>query len=121
MIKDFKLDINSYPEVKERMFKASMRYYLSLYLFKKPDDPEYMSLKKIEDLFLGIKPMLGYLAEDLLFKGRGNDAKGLFMRHDLRNFVRPDVLLKLEPIVYDPKMETPDFDKFGPLSEEDCI
>jgi hypothetical protein len=55
IIKEFRLDINDYPEVKERMLKASCRYYIGLYLYKKPGDADYMSLKKIEDLFLGIK------------------------------------------------------------------
>jgi hypothetical protein len=37
------------------MLKASVRYYFGLNMYKKPGDADYMSLKKIEDLFLGIK------------------------------------------------------------------
>ena len=51
LIKEYRLDINDYPEVQERLMKASMRYYLGRNLTKKKDDSEYMSLDKIEDLF----------------------------------------------------------------------
>jgi hypothetical protein len=35
LIKRMKLDINEYPQVKERLMKVSMRFYLSRYLYKK--------------------------------------------------------------------------------------
>jgi hypothetical protein len=68
LIKDYKLDINDYPELKERLMKASMRYYLGRYLYKKPADEDYLSLDKVEDLFTGLKPMLCYMVEDLVYK-----------------------------------------------------
>lgn len=36
IIKEFKMDINNFPEVKERLMKNSMRYYLGRFLYKKP-------------------------------------------------------------------------------------
>jgi hypothetical protein len=42
-----------------------------------------LSLDRIEDLFQGLKPMLAYLVEDLVFKGRMNEAKGVVLRNDL--------------------------------------
>jgi hypothetical protein len=54
-----------------------MRFYLSRYLYKKPGNEDYMSLDRIEDLFHGFKPMLAYLVEDLVWKGKLNEAKGL--------------------------------------------
>ena len=35
IISDFKLDINQFPALKERLLKSSMRYYLGRYLYKK--------------------------------------------------------------------------------------
>jgi len=36
LIKEFKYDINNFPDVKERLMKNSMRYYLGRFLYKKP-------------------------------------------------------------------------------------
>ena len=38
LIKDFKYDEDEYPEVKERLLKATSRYYVNRYLFK-PKNP----------------------------------------------------------------------------------
>ncbi len=76
-MKEFKLDINLFPELKERLLKQSMRYYLSRFLYKKPTSEDYLSLDRIEDLLFGFKPMLCYLVEDLVYKGKLNEAKGV--------------------------------------------
>lgn len=90
IISDFKLDINQFPALKERLLKSSMRYYLGRYLYKKKgQDEDYMSLDRIEDLLSGFKSMLSYLVEDLVFKGKPNDAKGVCIRHDLFETIRP--------------------------------
>ena len=34
LIQDWKMDINNFPEVKERLMKASMRYYLGRFIYK---------------------------------------------------------------------------------------
>ena len=117
MVKDFGFDINDYPELKERLMKQSMRFYLSRYIHKKPGNEEHLPLDRIEDLFSGFKPMLSYLVEDLVFKGKMNEAKGVYERHDLHDTVREDIKEQLADVIYDPKKDTPPYDEFGPLSE----
>lgn len=36
LIKEFRFDINDFPELKERLMKSSMRFYLGRFLYKKP-------------------------------------------------------------------------------------
>ena len=120
-MKDFKFDINQFPELKERLLKSSMRYYLGSYLYNKPKDDEYMSLDRIEDLMLGLKPMLSYLAEDLAHKGKKNEALGLCLRHDLLEMVREDIRESLGDIIYNPAKDVVPEDKFGPVSTGSII
>jgi hypothetical protein len=68
-----------------------MRFYLSRYLYKGPKSEDYLSLGRIEDLFIGFKPMLIYLVEDLVFKGKLNEAKGICLRNNLGDHVRKDI------------------------------
>ena len=99
------MDINNFPEVKERLMKSSMRYYLSRFLYKKPGQEDYMSLDRIEDMLSGFRPMLAYLVEDLVFKGKMNEAKGVVIRNDLDGVLRNDVKERLADVVYDPKLD----------------
>ena len=117
LIKEYKYDIEEFPDVKERLMKSSMRYYLGRFLFKKPNQEEFISLHKIEDLFDGFRGMLAYLVEDLTYKSKYNEAKGLYMRHNLQHIVRPDVRDELEKINYDPSKEEKFVDDFGPVSK----
>jgi hypothetical protein len=39
--------------------------------------------------------MTSYLVEDLVAKNKPNEAKGMFLRHSLEGYVRPDVMEKL--------------------------
>lgn len=98
-----------------------MRYYLGRYLYKKPGQDDYMSLDRIEDLFVGFKTMLAYLVEDLVWKGKYNEALGVCKRNDLFDIIRDDIKERLADIVYDPKKEPPVHDVFGPLSEGNYI
>ena len=68
-IKDWKFDINDYPEVKERLMKKSMRYYVGRHFHSKPGSDDYMSLDRIEELLMPSKPMLGYMIDDIVHKG----------------------------------------------------
>lgn len=36
LIKEFKYNIEDFPEVKERLMKSSMRFFLGRFLYKKP-------------------------------------------------------------------------------------
>jgi polyhydroxyalkanoate synthesis regulator phasin len=60
-----------------------------------------MSLDRIEDLFTGFKNMLSYLVEDLVYKGKMNEAKGVVLRHNLNEHIRPTTKESLADVVYD--------------------
>lgn len=45
--------------------------------------------------------MTSYLVEDLITKNKPNEAKGMFLRHNLDGYVRPDIMEKLNEIEYD--------------------
>ena len=68
--------------------KASMRFYLSRYLYKKPTSDDFLSIDRIEDMFLGFNTMLAYLTEDLVFKNKLNEAKGIADRHKIYHLLR---------------------------------
>lgn len=76
-----------------------------------------MSLNRIEDLFLGYNSMLAYLVEDLVFKGKLNEARGIYDRHNLLGNVRKDANERLMDVIYDPKKEKKFEDAFGPITE----
>lgn len=116
LVKEFKYDINEFPELKERLLKSSMRYYLGRFLYKKPGTEDHLSLDRIEDLFTGFKPMLSYLVEDLVHKGKMNEAKGVCLRHNLLDMVRDDTREALNDVVYNQKKDPVPYDVFGPLS-----
>jgi hypothetical protein len=117
LIKQWGFDINNFPAVKERLMKSSMRYYLGRFLYNKPGQDDYMSLDKIEDMFVGFRPMLVYLVEDLVFKNKINEAKGVALRHGVEPELREEVRDRLADIVYDPHRDSAPIDFFGPLGE----
>jgi hypothetical protein len=47
-----------------------------------------MTLDRIEDMFLGLNGMMAYLVEDLVYKNKINEAKGIYLRHNLSHTVR---------------------------------
>jgi len=57
----------------------------------------------------------------LAHKGKKNEAMGLCMRNDLFDMIREDIKEDLADIVYDPKKEVQQVDKFGPISGDDLI
>jgi hypothetical protein len=86
-----------------------MRFYLSRFLYKKPQSDDYISLDRIEDLFLGFKPMLSYLVEDLVFKGKLNEAKGVCIRHNLMDYIRDATRETLIDVVHNPALDATHF------------
>ncbi len=80
-----------------------------------------MSLDRVEDMFSGFKPMLAYLVEDLVFKGKRNEAQGVVLRNDLEFTLRQDVRDQLADVVYDIFHDPKPYDVFGPLSTGDFI
>jgi hypothetical protein len=88
LVKDFKLNIDDFPELKERIMKQSMRYFLGRNLYKKSNQQDFLTLDRIEDLLSGIKQMMGYFVEDLAHKNKVNEAKGICMRNKVEGFIR---------------------------------
>lgn len=118
LIKDFKFNIDDFPEVKERIMKNSMRYFLGRNLYKKQDQRDFLTLDRVEDLLVGIKQMLGYLVEDLAHKNKKQEAKGIMLRNKVETHIRAEILELLDKVEYD---ETKDsslqkHDAFEPLS-----
>lgn len=125
LIKDFHFNEADFPEVKERIMKKGMRYYLSRSLSKKKNQKDFLSLDRVEDLLSGFKQMLGYLVEDLAHKTHENEALGIMLRNNVQAYVRHEVQERLEQVKYDMDKDSSLFlyDEFEPLSrpEQDYI
>ena len=65
--------------------------------------------------------MLTFLVEDLVSKGKLNEAKGVALRHNIHHRLREDTKEKLQDVQYDPKKDPPSYDVFGSLSKGDCL
>lgn len=118
LIKDFHLNEADFPEVKERLMKKGIRYYLGRNLYKKKNHKEYLSLDRVEDLISGFKQMLGYLVEDLAHNKKPMEAIGIMQRNNVENYVRQEVKDRLTGIEYDQSKDTSLhlYDEFEPLS-----
>ena len=121
LIKEFKYDLNDYPELKEKIDNANIKFYLQKFLYKKPGQEDNYSFDRIEDLFRGFRLMLSFLAEDLVSKNKLNEAKGVCHRHNLFHIIKEETRDKLNTIIYDPKKDPPHYDTFGPLTPEGCL
>lgn len=119
LIKDFHFNEADFPEVKERLMKKGIRYYLSRNLYKKKNHKDYLSLDRVVDLISGFKQMLGYLVEDLVHNNKFIEAKGIMQRHSVENYIRPEVKEKLENTEYDESKDSSLYlyDEFEPLSK----
>ena len=119
LIKDFHLNEADFPEVKERIMKKGVRYYLGRNLNQKKNHKEFLSLDRIEDLLSGFKQMLAYLVEDLTFNKRINEAIGIMTRNQVESYVRTEVKQKMSEHEYDQTKDTSLFlyDEFEPLSK----
>lgn len=117
IVQEYKMDINNFPELKERQQKQGVRYILSKFLYKKPTSEDYLSLDRIEDLFSGYKHMLQYLVEDLVNKEKLNEAKGVCERNNLIDHIKEETRGKLFGVVYDQKLDPKPYDMFAPLTE----
>ena len=117
IVQEYKMDINNFPELKDRQQKQGVRYILSKFLYKKPTSEDYLSLDRIEDLFVGYRHMLLYLVEDLVNKEKFNQAKGVCERHKLIDHLKEETRNKIIGVVYDPKLDPKPYDMFAPLTE----
>jgi hypothetical protein len=60
-----------------------------------------MTIKKIEDMFMGFTQMLRYLCEDLHHKNRLNDAKGIYLRNNLQGRINKEIEQSILDFPYD--------------------
>jgi hypothetical protein len=65
--------------------------------------------------------MMSFLVEDLIQKGKLNEAKGVCQRNNLYHILREETMHKLQHIIYDPKKDPAPYDVFGPLTPEGCL
>jgi hypothetical protein len=61
--------------------------------------------------------MLGYMVDDLTFKGQLNSAKGILERNNLSDYVQKETLTKLADVVYDESKDEIPIDDFAPSSK----
>lgn len=52
-----------------------------------PFQEDYLSIDKIEDMYSGMKDILGYIVKDLINNSKCNEAKGVFLRNKLESYV----------------------------------
>ena len=55
LIKDFNLDHEDFPEVKEGIMKKSIKYFLGRNLYKDKNQQEFLTLDRVEDLVTGFR------------------------------------------------------------------
>ena len=80
----FGIEIDKFPQIVENKKIASVHHFMSSYLKKKPSDSAYRGLDYIEDIFKGLNEYLVYVCEILMNAGRQNEAKGIYLRHNLQ-------------------------------------
>ena len=119
LITDFKLDINDFPEAKERVYKKAMRFYLGSHLYKKPGEKGYMTLAKVEDLLKGYKQVIIYLVEDLVHAKKINEALGIMKRNNVEEHVNEETKEALKNQHYNEATDKSinKHDAFEPLSK----
>ena len=81
-IKTYHFDPDDFPEVKEMLMKKRMHQFLGD-LYKQQYKQDFLTLDRIEDLLSSHKQMLAYLVEDLFYRNKMMEAKGIFLRHRL--------------------------------------
>jgi hypothetical protein len=67
-VNDYKLNLEDFPDLLVILDSISANYFISK-AYKKANDPEYIPLWKVEDLFYGHKTMLVDLIKSMMKKG----------------------------------------------------
>lgn len=114
LVKDYKLSANDFPEMQGIQESNATNYYVSS-IFRKPDNPAYMPLSKVEDLFEGKFRMLINLVESLLKKKNVHQAGGVWRRNNLKEHASKELVEQMELYPYDPKFDKQPVDSFGPI------
>lgn len=87
-VKDYKMNPEDFPELQAIITKSSSNHFIGR-AFRHPSNADYLPLSKIEDLFTGNNRMLLELCQNLLDRGWGHQAKGVWQRHCLYQYA-PD-------------------------------
>lgn len=77
-------EIDEFPQLVENKKRGSVRYFMSQYLKKKPTDPQFRGINRIEDLFTGLNEYLVFMCEILMAEGKQQEAKGVYLRNKLK-------------------------------------
>jgi len=91
LVKDYKLKADDFPEMQGIQEANATNYYVSS-IFRKPDNPAYMSLSKVEGLFDGKHRMLINLVESLLKKKSVHLAGGVWRRNNLADHASKELI-----------------------------
>lgn len=75
--------LEDYPLIREFMRQKAVNFFLQSYLYTKPTDPNYKGLDRIEDLLEGQHYELAVVVANLIKQRRLNEAKGVFLRHQI--------------------------------------
>jgi hypothetical protein len=78
------VSLDEFPILVESKKKNAVNYFLGNYLKNKPEDPGYWGLDQVEDLLTDLPEYLAVLIDLLYQKSRLHEAKGVFMRHNLK-------------------------------------
>lgn len=76
-VKDYKLNPEDFPELQAIISKNTSNYFIGR-AFRNPSNADYLPLAKIEDLFTNNHRMLIELTQQLLKKGKPQQAKGVW-------------------------------------------
>ena len=79
----FGLDPEEFPKLMEGKTINGVLFFLNQYLKKKPSDPEFKGLDRIEDLMKGCPEMLSFAVQFLMQAGKSHEAKGIYLRNKL--------------------------------------
>ena len=116
MVQDFGLNIQDFPDLKATLLSNTVKFYFyTRYVQKRPNEEDFMDLSQIEDLFVGNEQLECLFIEEMMNKKMYCQAKGLMMRHNLKEKVKQWVIDELN----DPEIKGTDErnpDKFGPIS-----
>ena len=78
------IDLDEFPQIVFEKKVSAVQFYLQNYLKKDMSDPEYKGLDRVEEMFLGLPDKIIILCEILFNANRKNEAKGIFIRNNLK-------------------------------------
>ena len=79
----FDVKMEDKPILVEILKQKSVGFHTQMYLYRKPEHPEYKGLHRIEDLLVGKHYEMACLISSLVRAGKLHEAKGLFLRNNI--------------------------------------